>query len=62
MFLIRCRHAPVAGLRLVAVHSEFAVWFVSLVSVHLENGLFVCCVVAGCRRLARLLMVCLCDV
>ena len=51
-----------AGLQLVAVHFEFAVWFVSLASVHLANGLFVCCVVDGCRHLARVLTVCLCDV
>ena len=50
-----------AGLQLVAVHFEFAVWFVSLASVHLANGLFVC-VVAGCKHLARVLTIGLCDV
>ena len=48
---IRCRHATVAGLQLVAVHFEFAAWFVSLAGVQLADGLFVCCVVAGCGRL-----------
>ena len=51
VFSIRCRHATVAGLRLVAVHSEFAAWFVSLAGVQLADRLFVCCVVAGCGRL-----------
>ena len=40
-----------AGLQLVAVHFEFAAWFVSLAGVQLADGLFVCCVVAGCGRL-----------
>ena len=51
-----------AGLQLIAVHFELAVWFVSLASVQLADGLFVCCVVASCRYLARVLMVYLCDV
>ena len=50
-FFIRCGHATVAGLLLVAVHFEFAAWFVSLAGVQLADGLFVCCVVAGCGRL-----------
>ena len=46
-----------AGLELVAVHFEFAVWLVSSASVYLGNGF-----VFVAWSLAVVLMVYLCDV